>query len=164
VAYYPVIDILKSNFDIREGDGNWEIKEKVKKGLGLIRADEALTLPYLLELIAVKDTGIDPVSMGPEIKKERILAALRRIILQGSQLRPLVLVVEDLQWIDKSSEGSLRDLLANISGARVLLIRCEGAFNIHLSSRVCADLGRKILSQSAEFKPAFQPGKPDDGI
>jgi predicted ATPase len=122
VAYYPVIDILKSNFDIREGDGNWEIKEKVKKGLGLIRADEALTLPYLLELIAVKDTGIDPVSMGPEIKKERILAALRRIILQGSQLRPLVLVVEDLQWIDKSSEGSLRDLLANISGARVLLI------------------------------------------
>ena len=122
VAYYPVIDILKSNFDIREGDGNWEIKEKVKKGLELIRADEAFTLPYLLELLAVKDTGIDPVSMGPEIKKERILAALRRIILQGSQLRPIVLAVEDLHWIDKSSEESLRDLLANISGARVLLI------------------------------------------
>jgi predicted ATPase len=122
VAYYPVIDILKSNFDIREGDGNWEIKEKVKKGLELINADEALTLPYLLELLAVKDTGIDPVSMGPEIKKERILAALRRIVLQGSQQQPLVLAVEDLHWIDKSSEESLQDLLANISGARVLLI------------------------------------------
>jgi class 3 adenylate cyclase/predicted ATPase len=122
VAYYPVIDILKSNFDIQEGDGNWEIKEKVKKGLELIRADEAFTLPYLLELLAVKDSGIDLVSMGPEIKKERILAALRRIVLQGSQLRPIVLAVEDLHWIDKSSEGSLQDLLVNISGARVLLI------------------------------------------
>ena len=122
VAYYPVIDILKSNFDIREGDDNKEIKEKVKKGLELIRAEEALTLPYLLELLAVKDSGIDPVSMSPEIKKYRIQAALRRIVLQGSQLRPLVLAVEDLHWIDKSSEESLRDLLVNISGARVLLI------------------------------------------
>ena len=97
-------------------------KKRSKKGLERIRADEAFTLPYLLELLAVKDTGIDPVSMGPEIMKERILAALSRVVLQGSQLRPLVLAVEDLHWIDKSSEAFLRDLLANISGARVLLI------------------------------------------
>ena len=59
VAYHPIIDILKSNFDIRDGDGDLEIRKKVKNGLELLKADEASTLPYLLELFSVKESGID---------------------------------------------------------------------------------------------------------
>ena len=44
VAYHPVIDIVKSNFDIREGDGDFEIREKLKRGLKILGADEASTL------------------------------------------------------------------------------------------------------------------------
>ena len=69
VAYHPIIDILKSNFDIREGDRDSEIREKVKRGLKIIGADEASTLPYLLELLSVKDSGIDKIPMSPEAKK-----------------------------------------------------------------------------------------------
>jgi class 3 adenylate cyclase/tetratricopeptide (TPR) repeat protein len=122
VAYHPVIDILKANFDIQEGDGDLEITEKVKKGLKMLGADEASTLPYLLELLAVKESGIDKIPMIPEEKKNRIIEALKRIVLKGSEIRPLIIAFEDLHWIDKSSEDQLKHLLESIPGARVLLI------------------------------------------
>ncbi len=81
-----MIDILKSNFDIQEGEGDQEIREKVKKGLELIGVDESSTLPYLLELLSVKDSGIDQISMSPEAKKDRIIEAIKRIVLKGSEM------------------------------------------------------------------------------
>jgi tetratricopeptide (TPR) repeat protein len=122
VAYHPVIDILKSNFDIQEGEGDQEIREKVKMGLKAIGVDEASTLPYLLELLSVKDSGIDQISMSPEAKKDRIIEACRKIVLKGSEIRPLIIAFEDLHWLDKSSEDVVKNHLESIPGARVLLI------------------------------------------
>jgi class 3 adenylate cyclase/tetratricopeptide (TPR) repeat protein len=120
VSYHPHIDILKSNFDIQEGDQ--EIREKVQKGLRLIGVDEPSTLPYLLELLSVKDSGIDQISMSPEARKDRIIDALKRILLKGSEIRPLVIAFEDLHWLDKSSEDVLKSLLESIPGLKILLI------------------------------------------
>ena len=122
VAYHPVIDILKANFDIREGDGDSEVREKVKRQLKVLRVDEASTLPYLLELLSVKDSGIDKIPMSPEGRKDRIMEALKRIVLKGSEIRPLIMAFEDLHWIDKSSEDVFKNLLDSIAGAKVFLI------------------------------------------
>jgi class 3 adenylate cyclase/tetratricopeptide (TPR) repeat protein len=122
VAYHPVIEILKANFDIDEGNGDVEIREKLKKGLKMLGVDETSTLPYLLELLAVKDSGIDKIPMSPEERKSRIIEALKRIVLRVSEIRPLIMAFEDLHWIDKSSEYQLKHLLEGIPGARVLLI------------------------------------------
>jgi predicted ATPase len=46
VAYHPIIDIVKPNFDIKDSDGDFEIREKFKRGLKILGADEASTLPY----------------------------------------------------------------------------------------------------------------------
>jgi predicted ATPase len=121
-AYHPVIDILKANFDIRQGDGDSEIREKVKRGLEIIGLDEASSLPYLLELLSVKDSGIDKTPLSPEARKDRILEALKRIVLRGSEVRPLIMAYEDLHWADKSSEDVLKYILESIPGARVLMI------------------------------------------
>ena len=122
VAYHPVIDIVKANFDIVEGDGDSEIREKLKRGLKILGADESSTLPYLLEILSVKDSGVDTISLSPEARKDRIIEALKRINLKASQIRPLVLAVEDLHWVDKSSENVFRFTIDSISAARVLLI------------------------------------------
>jgi class 3 adenylate cyclase/tetratricopeptide (TPR) repeat protein len=121
-AYHPVIDILKSNFDIREGDENFDIREKVSRGLKIIQSDKASMLPYLLELLSVKDSGIDEISIAPEEKKLRFMEALRRITLKSSEIRPVIMAIEDLHWMDKSSENALKYLFESIAGARVLLI------------------------------------------
>ncbi len=116
VAYHPWIDILKSNFDIGEGDGGSKIREKVKKGLKILGADKAANLPFLLELLAVKESGIDNISLSPEARKNRIIETLKRISLKGSEIRPLIMAFEDLHWMDKSSEEALKLLLDSISG------------------------------------------------
>jgi len=122
MAYYPVIDILKSNFDVLEDDGDSQIREKVERQLKLLGIDKVSTLPYLLELLSVKDSGIEKIPMSAEARKDRIMEAVKRITLRGSEKRPVVLAFEDLHWIDKSSEEYLKDFLNSISGARVFLI------------------------------------------
>ncbi len=122
VTYYPVIDIVKSIFDILEGDGDLEIRKKLERGLKVLDTDESSTLPYLLELLSVKESGVDPISMSPEARRDRIIEAVKRITLKSSEIRPLIVAIEDLHWIDKSSEEYLRHLLDSISGARVFLI------------------------------------------
>jgi class 3 adenylate cyclase/tetratricopeptide (TPR) repeat protein len=122
IAYHPIIDILKANFDIRETDGDSEIIEKVKKGLTVLGADEASTLPYLLDLLSLKESGIDKISMSPEARKDRIIDIITRIALMGSEIQPLIMAFEDLHWIDKSSEESLKYLLDRITGVRIFLI------------------------------------------
>jgi class 3 adenylate cyclase/tetratricopeptide (TPR) repeat protein len=122
VAYHPVIDVLKSNFDIQEEDTDLEITKKVKEGSNRIGADETSTLPYILELLSVKGSGIDTIPMSPEARKDRIIAAVKQITLRGSEIRPLIIAIEDLHWIDKGSEECLKDLLDHISGAKIFLI------------------------------------------
>jgi len=122
VAYHPVIDILKSNFDVEKGDRKAEIKEKVRNSLKIMNVDESMTLPYLLSLLSFKDSSLDKMPISAEARKERIVEALTRISLRGSEIQPLVMAIEDLHWIDKSSEKALKTLLGNIAGAKVFLL------------------------------------------
>jgi len=121
-AYHPVIDILKANFDIHENDGDLAIRGKVQRGLKTLGANQESTLPYLLELLSVKDSGIDKIPMSPEAKKDKIIEALKRIVLKGSEVRPLIMAFEDLHWADKSSEEIAKYILEVIADARVMLI------------------------------------------
>jgi len=59
---------------------------------------------------------------APEERRVRIIDALNRIVLKGSEFRPLIMAFEDLHWIDKSSEESLKALLDSIAGARIFLL------------------------------------------
>jgi len=122
VAYHPIIDILKANFDIRETDGDSEIRGKVKRGLKILGADEVSILPYLLEFFSVKESSIEKMPLSPEARKDRIIEAINRITLKGSEKRPLILAYEDLHWVDRSSEDVLKYVLESIPGARVLMI------------------------------------------
>ena len=112
VPYHPVIDILKANFDIQEGETDEAIRDKVKRGLKATRTDEASTLPFLLELLGVEETGFDPRSLSPEGKKDRTLQALNHIVLRGYPFRStthkgLWLSAERLatEWPDGSPFG-----------------------------------------------------------
>ncbi len=121
-SYHPLIDILKSNFDIRDGDKSSDITGKVKKGLNVLGADETSTLPYLLELLSIKYSGLDKIPISPEAVRDGIIEALKRIAFLGSKIRPLIIALEDLHWMDKSSEDISKYLIESIAESRVLLI------------------------------------------
>jgi len=122
IPYHPIIDILKGNFEIGENDPDDVIRKKVKSGLEAMDVDEGTTLPYLLELIGVKDSGIEGIEMNPVGRKDRIIEAVKQIILKGAQPRPLVIAIEDLHWADQSTEDALKWLLEAVPGAKVLIV------------------------------------------
>ena len=122
IPYHPVIDILKSSFFIQDGDSDSLIRKKIKSGLKILGTDEASSLPYLLDVLSVKDSGIDQFPISPEERKDRIIEAIKLNILKGSEIRPMIIAIEDLHWIDKSSEVALKEQLDSVSGARILLI------------------------------------------
>ena len=122
ITYHPIIDILKSTFDIEDTDADKDIKEKIKRGLKQLGVDEAATSPFLQELLSVKDSGIDKIALSPEGKKERTFESLKAIVLKASELRPLIMAVEDLHWMDKSSRDVSKYILEAVPGAAVLLI------------------------------------------
>ena len=122
IPYHPISDVLRGNFDIGENETDERIRTKLKKGLNALKADETTTLPYLLELLSVKDSGIDKIPLSPEGRRDRIIEAVKQIILKGTQIRPLVIAIEDLHWADKSTEEALKRLIDSVPGARVLVI------------------------------------------
>jgi len=121
-AYHPVADMLKLNFNILQDEKDDHIRDRVKKGLKALGVEETQTLPYLLELLSVKDSGIDAISMSPEARKDRIRESVKRIVLKGSEVRPLIMAFEDLQWLDRGSEEMAKYMLDSIPAARVMLI------------------------------------------
>ena len=90
--------------------------------MNLIGADESLCFPYLMELLSINEKGFDRTRISPEIKKNRINEALNRVAVRGAEIRPLLMAFEDLHWIDKNSEDSLKSWLNAISGTRAMMI------------------------------------------
>jgi predicted ATPase/class 3 adenylate cyclase len=126
IPYLPVIDVLKDNFRIQADDGPRQIHAKIKRGWKQIApdADQAVneTLPYLLELFSVEN-GFDALkNIDPDIKRHKTFEVLKELCLKGSRVRPLVIVFEDLHWIDRTTEDTIKLLIENIPGARILLL------------------------------------------
>ena len=121
-AYMPVIELLNNYFEIEAGDDARKRREKIiGKALGLDRALED-ALPYLFALLGVEETVGALAEMDVQVRRRRTLEAIKRILLRESLNQPLILVFEDLHWIDSDTQALL-DLLADaIANAHVLLL------------------------------------------
>ncbi len=121
-AYLPVIDLLRNYFDISPTDDERKRREKATgRVLALDRSLED-TLPYLFSLLGIVE-GDDPLpQMDGQIKKRRTLEAIKRIVLRESLNQPLMLIFEDLHWIDEETQELLNLLVDSIGTAKLLLL------------------------------------------
>ncbi|HUO65508.1 MAG TPA: adenylate/guanylate cyclase domain-containing protein [Terriglobales bacterium] len=122
IPYLPVLDVLRQNCGITETDGPEAIAQKIEWGLREVDMDPAETSPYLLHLLGIKEGTARLAALSPKVIQVRSFDALRQMTFKGSRRRPLVILVEDLQWIDKTSEEYAASLAENIAGSRVLLV------------------------------------------
>ena len=121
-TYLPVIDLLRSYFDISAGDDERKRREKVTGRVLALDRNLEDTLPYLFSLLGIAD-GDDPIAqMDGQLKKRRTRDALKRILLRESLNQPLIVMFEDLQWIDEQTQEFLNLLADSIANARILLL------------------------------------------
>jgi tetratricopeptide (TPR) repeat protein len=122
IPYLLMHDLLCSNCGILETDTPESIIEKIRSGLERIGMDPGQDSPVLLHLLGVKDAGATPAFSNPEAVKAKTFEIFRQISIKLSLERPLVLVLEDLHWVDKISEEFLGFLAENIAEARILML------------------------------------------
>jgi class 3 adenylate cyclase/tetratricopeptide (TPR) repeat protein len=121
-TYLPVIDLLKGYFQIEARDDVRKVREKVTgKLLSLDRALEGSLAP-LLWLLDVPTDDTEWERLDAPLRRQRLLEGLRRLLLRESQVQPLVLVFEDLHWIDGESQAFLDSLIESVPTARMLLL------------------------------------------
>src|SRR5712664_609213 len=121
-AYLPVIDLLRNYFDITVADDERKRREKVTGRVVALDRSLEDTLPYLFSLLGIVE-GDDPIAqMDGQIKKRRTLEAIKRILLRESLNQPLMVIFEDLHWIDEQTQELLNLFADSIGTARFLLL------------------------------------------
>lgn len=141
--YYPLIELMRRHFQIHEGEAAESIRAKVKGHL--LRLDERLkdTIPPILSLLDAlpdykKDNPIDTSTLDedrrvveaikrfhalePRQRRRATFDALKRVLIRESQKHPLILLMEDLHWIDSETQAFLDTLVESLPMARILLL------------------------------------------
>ena len=121
-AFLPVIDLLHGYFKITGDDDARTRREKVNGTV--LTLDRALedTLPYLFGLLGIVE-GDDPLAqMDAQVRKRRTLDAIKRILIRESLNQPLMVIFEDLHWIDDETQALLNLLADSIGTAKILLL------------------------------------------
>jgi class 3 adenylate cyclase/tetratricopeptide (TPR) repeat protein len=122
IPYLLMLDLLRSNCGILETDTPEAIFERVRSGLERVGMDPDQDSPVLLHLLGVKDADTAPALANPEAVKAKAFEIFRQVSIKLSFERPLVLVLEDLHWVDKISEELLGFLAENAGEARILML------------------------------------------
>jgi class 3 adenylate cyclase/tetratricopeptide (TPR) repeat protein len=120
--YFPVIDLLKRYGHIEDRDDSRTIRAKVTGQVLTLDATLQDTVPALLALLDALPDNDPFLRLDPPQRRQHTLEALTRVLLRESQVQPLLLVFEDLHWIDTETQALLDRLVDSLSTARLLLL------------------------------------------
>ena len=157
MAYLPLLDILRSYLGIKEGDRELLIKSTMKE-----RVDPSLLAPFQ-DLLSLQVEDDQYLKLEPKQKKERIFEALRNLFMRLCQERTLILAMEDLHWIDKTTEEFLDYLIGSLTTSKMLLILLHRPEYTHpwgprsYFNRI--GLAQLTMKSSAELVQAILEGK-----
>ena len=120
--YLPVLELLRHHCGIMETDRPEDIAAKVHRSLQEVDMAPEAWAPVLLPLFGVQEETQQSAALSPETRKARTLAAVTQMCLHGSRPQPRILEMEDLHWIDASSDECLTALVERMVGAALLLL------------------------------------------
>ncbi len=137
--YGPVLDMLRSIFDIKAGEKESSASKKIKEWLALQVAGHDEIVAPIYEILALKVEDAQYMELPFQQKRNRIFEAIETVLVEASREKMLAVILEDLHWIDRSSEEVLNYLIPRIEGAKILLIllyrpEYAGASSLGISS------------------------------
>jgi class 3 adenylate cyclase/pimeloyl-ACP methyl ester carboxylesterase len=122
IAHLPVLDFVRDLCGIAEGDSAETALVKLDDAVRQPGDDLAWTIPFLRALLSLDPGDPTLATMNPALRKGRTAEAVRDVLLAHGRRRPLVLVVEDLHWIDPHSEEILRVLLDGMAADPLMVV------------------------------------------
>jgi tetratricopeptide (TPR) repeat protein len=121
-SYLPVIDLLYSYFKIASQDDQRTRRDKIAGRIATLDRTLEGVIPYLYNLLGIAEASDPLAQMDAQVRKRRTLDAIKRILLRESLNQPLMVIFEDLHWIDAETQALLNLLADSIATERVLLL------------------------------------------
>lgn len=118
----PLIDLLKNYFQFGPHDDERRRSEKITGRLLTLDRSLEDALPYLCFLLGVAEPTSPLQQMDPQSRRQRTLEAVKRLLIRESLNQPLIVIVEDLHWLDAETQAFLQLLSDSLPPARVLLL------------------------------------------
>ena len=115
-----VVELLRSQFGLEEGETESAQIAKLASGVGRLDPRLAWAVPYCKLLFALPAPELETEGLDQAQRKRRTLEAIKALVFRAAEDRPQLLLVEDLQWIDRSSEEALRSLIDALADRRML--------------------------------------------
>jgi tetratricopeptide (TPR) repeat protein len=120
--YFPVLDLLKRYAQVEDRDDTRTVRARVTGQVLTLDAALQETVPALLALLDALPEDSPFLTLDPPQRRRRTLDGLKRVLLRESQVQPLLLVFEDLHWIDTETQALLDGLVESVPPARILLL------------------------------------------
>jgi len=121
-SYLPVIGLFKSYFRIGDRDDHREVREKVTGKLITLDRELEPLVPVFLSLLDVAVDNPQWRALDPTQRRQRTLDAIRGLLLREAQIQPLLLMFEDLHWVDSETQTLLDTLVQGLPTLRLLLL------------------------------------------
>jgi len=122
IPFSPLLESFRFHFDIAEGESGEQISKKLIAGLQNLDRDLLDFLPAFRHFLSLPAEDGQWESLGPKEKRTKIFEAIRNLFVRLSSKAPLVLVVDDLQWVDKTSQEFLGYFIEWIANTKILLL------------------------------------------
>jgi adenylate cyclase len=122
LPFHPIVQLLQAYFGFQDGEVDPGKIEKIEAGVRTLDPALAWSEPYLKHLMSLPAMELEADGLDPAQRKRRLIEAVKGVLLRSAQQRPLVLLIEDLQWIDPSSEEFLRMLVDSVPAYPLLLV------------------------------------------
>ena len=122
LPFHSIVQFLGASFRIEEGDSEAAKSDKLAAGIRGMDAGLEWIVPYIRHLLALPAPELEAEGLDQAQRKWRLIEAVKALVLRSAQQRPLVLVLEDLQWIDRQSEEVMAALVDAFGSHRVLLV------------------------------------------
>ena len=134
IPYFPLINLLNRDWQIREDDSPESIREKVESELCRLIKDREDLIPYVGSLYSLAYPELQGIN--PETWKSRLHEAVLTILQNDSRLAPTVICLEDLQWADPSSIDLLRLIVSQFRGQALFLLTYRPPFTLFTSHQL----------------------------
>jgi class 3 adenylate cyclase/tetratricopeptide (TPR) repeat protein len=121
-SWLPVIEMLKSYFELTDQDDDRRRSDKVEAKLRALDPALAETSRYILGLMGIAGAATSLAMMDARIRRQRTLETLKRIVIGESLRQPVVLIFEDLHWIDAETQELLDLIAEGAASARILML------------------------------------------
>ncbi|MGH7821987.1 MAG: adenylate/guanylate cyclase domain-containing protein, partial [Candidatus Binatia bacterium] len=120
--HLPLIDLLKSYFRITSEDDDRIRREKIAGKVLTLDRNLEDGLPYVSSLLGDSDSASSLRQMDPQIRRQRTFEAVSKLLLRETLNQPLLVVIEDLHWIDGETDAFLQMLGDGVGSARIMLL------------------------------------------